>query len=81
MKCPNDRKTQMVKSSDHLDFCPHCGAERFAVERCIRDMMKEDYDWSLAPEEFAQKYMEGTPDSSFDPLLGKAYTRKNRPQK
>jgi len=69
----------MVKSDDHLDFCPHCGVEMFAVERCIRGMMKEDYDWSLAPQDFAQKYLENTPHSSFDPLLKKAYERKNRP--
>ena len=80
MKCPNDRKTEMVKSSDFCDWCPHCGIERFAIERCIRGMMKEDYDWSLPLNHFKKKYCENTTDSSFDGLLLRAFARKSRPK-
>lgn len=76
MKCPRDRKTEMVKSSDFVDWCPHCGVEKYAVERCIRAMMKEDYDWSLPLSDFKEKYCENTADSFFDALLLRAYSRR-----
>lgn len=40
MKCPNDGETEMYKSEDYLDYCGHCGVERYAVRRNINDLVK-----------------------------------------
>ena len=76
MKCPNDGKTEMTKHDDFLDMCPHCGAEKFATERCVRGMMKDQqYDWTLPSDEFMRKYDGG---DAFNGLLAIAYERRNK---
>lgn len=75
MLCPNDGKTKLFEGSNHLNWCPHCGYEVFATERCIRDMMKEDFEWHLPLEEFLKKNDGG---ESYNWLLSKAWTRINK---
>ena len=42
MICPNDNRTRMVDGFDYINYCPHCGIERYAVQRSINDLVREN---------------------------------------
>lgn len=71
MRCPNDKKTRMVESSDYLNWCPHCRVERYAVRRNINDLKRADggvLDFSREKNEILAGVSDG-----FRGLVEKAY--------
>ncbi len=76
MKCPRDGKTRMQEGSDYLNQCPHCGVERYAVQRNINDLVRENggvFDFTKPLEKVLETVSEG-----FKPLVARAYKKVNR---
>jgi hypothetical protein len=66
----------MVKDDDYLDYCPHCGIERYAVQRSINDLVKAGggvLDFSRVKEEVLAET-----DPGFRDLVEKAYDKYKR---